>query len=525
MSFQNRSEWLEDAKQRAIMNETQVGNNSRELAFMYDEAAVTIEKEIAVLYSRFAKENGLSTAEAERILSSQEHSVWRKTIKQYFDEASDKAKGSEALLELNTLAMKSRISRKEQMLGNIYRNLAQLADKADGSLEAMLSDMYRVNYERSSFSVQKGFGLGFHMAKIDEEALKKILSGGWGGWHYSKTIWEHCDKLTELARREISLGLLQGKSVQQMAKSIDDIMEKGRYSAIRLVRTECKYYASKGEMDAYKANGITQYDVIGTPDGNKCKCNDVSGEGPYNVSEANAGTNLPPLHPNCVCYVVAHFEKNIFAERPDAKPLAENIKFQEWKQKYVDNGAELGIMKDIELRDIPVTDEAIQKVPMVKARTLSGKQSRQLAEQERELLRLIQDEPLGREAICYCDMKMNVITQYIGDGLHSVKPTQISVPHIIAHSHPSGLTFTQNDIALFARNDASKIMTAVGNNGNVFLMEKAKGYDAPGLIQFLNEARHQTEDYMDTPENYVRFMENFLKEASKYGFHYTKAQA
>ena len=44
--------------------------------------------------------------------------------------------------------------------------------------------------------------------------------------------------------------------------------------------------------------------------------------------------NYPPIHPNCLCIVVADFDKGMFNRKIDTTPLAENIKFQEWQLKY-----------------------------------------------------------------------------------------------------------------------------------------------------------------------------------------------
>lgn len=53
----------------------------------------------------------------------------------------------------------------------------------------------------------------------------------------------------------------------------------------------------------------------------------------FRVDEAEAGVNLPPIHPNCLCIIKAHFKKSIFDKRK-GDPLASNIKFEEWKKKY-----------------------------------------------------------------------------------------------------------------------------------------------------------------------------------------------
>lgn len=87
----------------------------------------------------------MTYAEASRLLSGREYSTWRKSIQEYIADASGAARDSKALLELNTLAMKGRISRKEQLLANIYQNMIDLAGASETKLEDLLGDMLKVN--------------------------------------------------------------------------------------------------------------------------------------------------------------------------------------------------------------------------------------------------------------------------------------------------------------------------------------------------------------------------------------------
>ena len=287
---------------RVLQNTRRTDEAARELIFLYDEAAYNVEKEINALFARFARDNALTDAQASQLLSGREYSTWRKSIEKYMAEASGAAKDSKAMLELNTLAMKSRISQKERLLANIYQSMIDLAGDSNARLETLLGDMLKVNYYESCFAIQRGIGMGFNLAA--------------------------------LAKREITLGFIQGSSVQKMAKAIDDVMDKGRYSAERLVRTECKYFANQGELMGYKENGIKRYRFIGgTEGGGSCTCAELNGQ-VFNVEDAVAGINYPPIHPNCLCIVVADFDKGMFNRKIDTTPLAENIKFQEWRRKY-----------------------------------------------------------------------------------------------------------------------------------------------------------------------------------------------
>ena len=320
MSYWTRNEWIEDAKDRVLRNTKRADDYARELIFLYDEAAFNIEKEIEALFARFAKDNGLTEEAARQLLEGKEYSVWRKSIEEYIAEASGAAKDSKALLELNTLAMKSRITRKEQLLANVYQIMIDLAEDSTTKLDTLLGDMLQVNYYESCFSIQRGIGLGFHVAKIDEKLIQRVLSFPWSEKHYSEAVWGACDHLSALAKRE-------------MAKAINDVMDKGRYNAERLVRTECKYFANQGEVMGYKETGIEEYQFLGgTEHSGSCTCSELNGR-VFRVDEAEPGVNLPPIHPNCLCIIRAYFKKSVFAKR-EGNPLDGNIKFEEWKKKY-----------------------------------------------------------------------------------------------------------------------------------------------------------------------------------------------
>ena len=232
--------------------------------------------------------------------------------------------------------MKSRITRKEQLLANVYQNMIDLAEDSTTKLDTLLGDLLQVNYYESCFSIQRGIGMGFHVAKIDKKLIQRVLSFPWSEKHYSEAVWGACDHLSALVKREITMGFIQGSSVQKMARAIDEVMDKGRYNAERLVRTECKYFANQGEVMGYKESGIEEYQFLGgTEHAGSCTCSELNGR-MFRVDEAEAGVNLPPIHPNCLCIIKAHFKKSIFDKR-EGDPLADNIKFREWKKKYVDS--------------------------------------------------------------------------------------------------------------------------------------------------------------------------------------------
>lgn len=331
MSLRDRNYWIEQTKEKILANSKASDSYEKELIFLYDEAANQIETEITSMYAKYAKDNELTNAEASKLLSGKEHSQWKKSIQEYIEDIAKAGKGSRTLLELNTLSAKSQISRKEQLLANIYQNMMTLANDSNTKLSELLGDLFETNYYRNCYNVQQGIGIGFNVQKINEKRLKQVLEFPWSRKTFSQTLWENTDKLAALTKREITLGFINGSSVQKMAKEVNDIMGKGTMAATRLVRTECSYFANQGEMISYQEMGIEEYEFLGAG----CEdCQALNGL-KFKVSEAVAGINLPPIHPNCKCTTKSVHKIDMFKLKPDANPLASNVKFQEWKEKYI----------------------------------------------------------------------------------------------------------------------------------------------------------------------------------------------
>ncbi len=121
-----------------------------------------------------------------------------------------------------------------------------------------------------------------------------------------------------------------------------------------------------------------------------------------------------------------------------------------------------------------ITAQSIQRIQPFACETLDAAGSRALANAHKKLLLEARKVPLGIEkARCYgLDM------QPLGGYKESSEPgtsVKIKVPNvdcIVMHSHPSGLTFSPDDLRAFAKHTSLKLLTAVGNDGNIFAIER-----------------------------------------------------
>ena len=270
MSQKERNEWIERAKERVLRNAKETDTYARDIMDLYDETANQLENEINAMFQKYAQDNKLDNAEAEKLLSGEEYSRWRKSMDKYVAEAQT---DSRTLLELNTLSAKSRISRKEQLLSQIYLQMINLAGDTETKLTDLLGDMFKTNYYRSCYDIQSIMGVGFTVAKVDEKMLKRILEFPWSGKNYSQALWEDTARLPEveikkpdsiLARETISsmqAGLVYGQ-IGQTEYIINQVKKETGITDLKVVAT-----GGLGRIIADETDTIDIYDSALTLDG------------------------------------------------------------------------------------------------------------------------------------------------------------------------------------------------------------------------------------------------------------------
>ena len=129
--------------------------------------------------------------------------------------------------------------------------------------------------------------------------------------------------------------------------------------------------------------------------------------------------------------------------------------------------------------------------------------------------------PLGIEkARCY-GLDMQPLGGY-KESSEPGTPVKIKVPNvdcIVMHSHPSGLTFSPDDLRAFAKHTSLKLLTAVGNDGNIFAIERTANTNEIAL-QLAASELSDAADKAKTNEQVWNLMNAFFEEVQQYGVHY-----
>jgi len=278
----------------------------RELAAYYRQSLQHIQRDIEALYGTFAKDNQLSMTDAKKLLQGDEFRVWRMDIKEYL--AQIDVTGDPALLkELNTLAMRSRITRLDKLYSETLMELSKLAKKTGQSMDKFLTEAYKDGYYRNLFEIGKKAGLVSTPVKVDNKQTENVLRTPWSGKNYSERIWRNDARLAETIKETVTQGIHRGSSLQKLSKQVADKMNVGINDAKRLVQTELNYVQNKSALDSIKEAGMGFYRVISTHDARTCqRCGDKDGE-EISVGDASPGDTLPPFHARCRCTIAASF--------------------------------------------------------------------------------------------------------------------------------------------------------------------------------------------------------------------------
>ena len=180
-----------------------------------------------------------------------------------------------------------------------------------------------------------------------------------------------------------------------------------------------------------------------------------------------------------------------------------------------------GIVKDVNLEPIEITMDSIQRVQPFECDCLDKNGQQSLKNAHRRLLMSLVAKPLGTEASAVYSLDMQKLGEFVGDDAAGrVRIPDADVPYIGIHNHPTGGTFTHTDVELFARRKNMMVLTAVGNNGSVYALEKVGTFNYLDFNQYAKRLAKKHPDRMNNPTRYAEYIEELLEGIDKCGIRY-----
>ena len=267
-------------------------------------------------------------------------------------------------------------------------------------------------------------------------------------------------------------------------------------------------------------------------------------------SKVLKGGHAEHIHANCDCEFAIRFDHNTTVARYDP---------EKYLKQYRDAGGDINKMRRIDyaarkdainaqkraayaarknfsvysslnMEPKPVTMQSISNVKAFSCDTLDAAGQQQLKNAHKRLLMTASKQPLGVEVGRAYDLNMKPLTKELTGAAErsTVSVPKQNVPYIVIHTHPDSNIFSQRDLSNFANNVNLKMLTAVGNDGHVYAVEKSASFDAKAvktLVSDLGESVNGIADqydrkeisYQEVAESLNFLVRNCLSELEGYG--------
>lgn len=337
--MQSKDYWTLRALQRETEAYKSTADVNRRLRAIYEMSAARLDRIINAILASYMRASGIEDKEkALRLLSIQETAEMLALLREEYE----KTGSAEALARLNAPAYAYRISRVRAIKKAIDAECEVLREREQQIGAQQLAKIYYDTYYKTMYDTAKGLGQDITFMPLSQRVITQAVENRWKGENYSERVWKNTQLVAQEGGKIIDTGIASGASVAQMAKEIKDLFDVAAYAAERLVRTEINRMHNDAAIRSYKDMGIEEYIFLATLDARTCeKCGALDLKR-FKVSEAQTGVNLPPIHPNDRCTIMAYFPHKNYSK---GTRMARNIKtgknykvprdmsYEEWRKE------------------------------------------------------------------------------------------------------------------------------------------------------------------------------------------------
>lgn len=368
------SEYWQDRMVQLELNALKKGEEYyKNLQEQYEKAIHKINIDITTWYTRLAENNGISLVNAKKKLDNNELKEFKWTLQEYIKFGKQNNIDQMWLKELENASARYHINRLEAIHLQMKQHLEELSNEQNDGMKNSLSDIYSDIYYHTAFEIQKGLNTGWNIEKIDTARIEKVLNTGWAdAKNFSDRIWANKEKLVNTLNTELTQMIIRGESPDRAVKAISAKMQVSKRQAGRLVMTESSMIASVSQKDCFNNLDVEEFEIVAALDIDTCEvCGSLDGTH-LPMKDYEVGKTAPPFHVNCRCCTAPYFSDNNgkrIARDENGKNyyIDSNIKYDEWKEKFVDNSEK----KEYNDLDIPKISKDIKS--LLKDYKLNGK--------------------------------------------------------------------------------------------------------------------------------------------------------
>lgn len=328
----------------------------------------SLENELIAFITKYADLNNISQSEARRRLTEEALKEYRQKLDVYIEEAESKEFAPQYVRQLKQEKKKTNVAMMTALMVIAGFELERIRKEKEIRAEEAATEIYRYNKAYTQYLLTKPKTvreIEFEkpaklqeladrpkVAKVqlitdkpDPRKIKAILEKPWAdGSRFSDRIWRDKQKLLLNLEDELKFAFQTGEDLNKTIKRFTETMEVDKSNARRLIQTEASRIATTAGIDAYKELGLKKYVFLATLSEKTCPvCGALDGQ-IFDIEKAEAGVNLPPMHPYCRCTTKAYVPDVLSggtraARNPETgkTEIVENQTYAEWRDNNLYN--------------------------------------------------------------------------------------------------------------------------------------------------------------------------------------------
>lgn len=315
----------------------------------YRQAQKQLEGQIAAWYQRFASNNGVTLAEAKRMLNAKELAELKWDVNQYIQYGQENAINGTWVKQLENASARFHISRLEALKLQTQQSIEVMFGNQLDSIDSTMRNVYKSGYYHTAYEIQKGVGVGWDFSALDDKQISKVINKPWAvdGKNFSERIWGNRQKLVNELNNTLTQNIILGKDPQKAIDEIARKMNTSKTNAGRLVMTEEAFFSSAAQKDCFTELDVEQFEIVATLDSHTSDiCRGMDGKH-FPMSEWKVGVTAPPFHVHCRSTTVPYFDDEFDAVGERAARDEEtgktyfvpgNMTYKEWEKSFVNGG-------------------------------------------------------------------------------------------------------------------------------------------------------------------------------------------
>jgi len=329
--------------------ESAVNGALPEVVKSFEAAKRGLNDAVYRFYGRYAKNNAVTLEEAKQVLSLDELREFRGNLREY-EKLARESIGT-FNLEVDNLSVKARITRLEALETQCDAILQNLYQEQRRQIEGTATGIYTEEYYRRLFDIEQYTGFQFEFSRVPTDVISKVLAQPVQGADISTRLWRQDIDTGFRLRQTLNTMFVTGRPPQDFAEDLQKTIGAVRtnpdgtpggtgkkFEAYRLLYNESAHVVNQAHLQAYRDDGLEEYEVVATLDKATCDiCAPQDGKH-YPVSKAVEGVNHPSYHVNCRCTAAPYIDlKNLNSTRMARDPetgqsaRVSQQTYEEWK--------------------------------------------------------------------------------------------------------------------------------------------------------------------------------------------------